>query len=127
MLGYLGIVPLVLGLRLLLLSPGTHENALPARVSAAGIAALLIANSVDTVAAFAPLFAESYPAVRLSLAVGFGLAAATWLTLVIGIAGRLRRLFDSSATAARLAPRIAGVIMILVGAYILWDSGTDTL
>ncbi len=126
-LGYVGVVPLAFGLRLLILSPEAHANALPARISAATIATLLIANSVDTVVAFAALFAESYPAVRVALGLGFALTAVTWLALVIRIAGRLRQLLDSSATVARLAPRIAGVIMVLVGAYILWDSGTDTL
>ena len=82
---------------------------------------LLIANSSDTVFALGPLFAESDASARTGLIAGFILAATLWLALVLGVSSRLAR----SKQLARIAPRIAPWMMILIGLYILSDSATD--
>ena len=120
-LGYLGIIPIALGLRILF-QPGTDtDGSAPFRTSAMSVAFILAANSVDTVAAFAPLFAESEMIVRLALMVGFAIAAGVLFTIVLRSAEQLSTMTDKGT----IAQRIAAVIMILVGIYVLLDTGTD--
>ena len=70
-LGYLGFVPISIGLYLLLApTTGDDEPAITA-ASWPAITGLLVANSSDTVFALGPLFAESQTSARI------GLAAAT--------------------------------------------------
>jgi cadmium resistance protein CadD (predicted permease) len=120
-LGYLGFVPLSIGLYLLVFTrpqpgdPASRPTAWPA------VAGLLFANSGDTIFAVGPLFAESGHEARLGLAVGFALIAALWLILILNVSERVAR----SALLSRLGPRLAPWMMILVGLYILSDSATD--
>ena len=125
-LGYLGIVPIVLGLRLALAGSPAAEPA-AAGTAVLPVAALLVGNSGDTVAAFAPLFAESSRPMRGAVAAGFLLSAALWLVLISRLSTRVGAVFRSSPKAQRLAHYFTAATMILVGAYILWDSSTDTL
>ena len=120
-LGYLGLVPLAIGLYLLLFTrPQTQE---PAARSTAwpAVALLLFANSGDTIFAVGPLFAESDNDARLGLVIGFVLVASVWLLLILNISERVAR----SGVLSRLGPRLAPWMMILVGLYILSDSATD--
>lgn len=122
-LGYLGFVPLGIGLYLLLFAgpqaadPASRPTTWPA------VAGLLLANSGDTIFAVGPLFAESGHDARFGLAVGFALIAGVWLALILNVSQRVAR----SATLSRLGPRIAPWMMILVGLYILSDSATDVV
>jgi len=125
-LGYLGIVPILLGLRLAIAGPPPAERT-EARMEAVPVAALLVGNSGDTIAAFAPLFAESARAMRIAVATGFVLCAAAWLFLLLRLSGHAEVAFRSSPTARRRAHQLAAATMIAVGSYILWDSSTDTL
>jgi cadmium resistance protein CadD (predicted permease) len=120
-LGYLGFVPLSIGLYLLIFaSPPAEEPA--SRASAwPAVAGLLFANSGDTIFAVGPLFAESGSDARIGLAIGFVLIAAVWLFLILTISQRVAR----SEILSRLGPRLAPWMMILVGLYILSDSATD--
>ena len=56
-----------------------------------------------------------------AMVVGFMACAALWLLLVFKLAGRLQSMDLSSGLFARLP----GLIMVLVGLYILADTGTD--
>ncbi len=125
-LGYLGIVPIALGLRLAVRGPAAAEQG-QSGTGALTIAALLIANSTDTIAALAPLFAESARASRIGLLLGFLLAALAWLVLMLTLTRRAGRALASSPRGQRFAHRFASTTMILVGAYILWDTATDSL
>jgi hypothetical protein len=49
--------------------------------------------------------------------------AALWLALILGVSSKLAR----SRRLARIAPRIAPWMMILIGLYILSDSATDVI
>lgn len=125
-LGYLGIVPLGLGLRLAFAGPAPPERQRQVGGPWA-IALLLLANSTDTVAAMAPLFAESSRASRLGLLAGFALATAVWLILMLMLAKRADTILATSPGARRFVHRFASTAMIIIGAYILWDTATDTL
>ena len=120
-LGYLGLVPIALGIRAFLLPGSATESATQLQTGAFSVALILAANSVDTVVTFAPMFAESEMVVRLALMVGFATAAVVLISLVLRSAQRLSRLNDKGP----VAQRIAAVVMILVGIYVLLDTGTD--
>ena len=125
-LGYLGILPLALGLRLAIMGPsGPGERTVAASTPA--IAVLLIANSSDTIAAFAPLIAESSRAARLALVAGYALAAVVWLTIMLTVSKQAEIRFRSSDRARRIAHYFAATTMIVIGSYILWDTATDRL
>jgi cadmium resistance protein CadD (predicted permease) len=121
MLGYLGFVPISIGLYLLLAPRPADDGTAVTAASWPAITGLLVANSSDTVFALGPLFAESDASARTGLIAGFILAATLWLALVLGVSSRLAR----SKQLARIAPRIAPWMMILIGLYILSDSATD--
>ena len=125
-LGYLGVLPLALGLRLALAGPGSpSERAVAASVPT--VAVLLIANSSDTIAAFAPLFAESSRSARTGLISGFLATAAVWLTIMLAVSKRAESWFLGSGRARTVAHYFAATTMIVVGTYILWDTATDTI
>jgi cadmium resistance protein CadD (predicted permease) len=122
-LGYLGFAPLSIGLYLLL-ATGTSDSQRPLNAASwPAVTGLLIANSSDTVFALGPLFAESGPAARIGLVAGFVMIAPLWLALILGVSSKLA----SSKRLARIAPRIAPWMMILIGLYILSDSATDVI
>lgn len=125
-LGYLGIVPLGLGLRLAISGPAPAEQ--EKKIGGAwAIAVLLIANSTDTIAALAPLFAESSRASRFGLLLGFAFAAVAWLVLMLMLTRSAGAVLGSSPKARRFAHYFASTTMIIVGAYIFWDTATDSL
>lgn len=120
-LGYLGIVPILFGLRMLFGSDAAPDAATATGPAAPAVAALLFANSSDTVAVFGSLIAESENHVVVALALGFVLAAAVWLRLIHSLSRRLLAGSRAQSLVARLMP----FVMIAIGIYILVDSGTD--
>jgi len=120
-LGYLGVVPITLGVRQLLFTGGPDAAVRPDAVSAASVGAILFSNSSDTLAAFGPLFVESEPVVALTL----GATLLVCATAVILLVERLQHAIGGKPWLDTLAARGTPVIMILVGAYILMDTATD--
>ncbi len=120
-LGYLGLVPISIGIYLLLFTGSAGDTAASGVRTWPAVAAVLFANSGDTIFAVGPLFAESGDGARIGLAVGFVLIAAIWLVLILGLSARIAR----SETLGRIGHRIAPWMMILVGLYVLSDSATD--
>ena len=122
-LGYLGFVPISIGVYLLLFT-GAQDAASADRGAAwPAIAGVLLANSGDTIFAVGPLFAESGSDARLGLALGFALVAFVWLLLILTVSERVAR----SRVLGTLGHRIAPWMMILVGLYILSDTATDVV
>ena len=121
MLGYLGVVPIGVGLRLLFHQSAATEGVPRLNAGAFSVAAILAANSLDTVATFAPLSAESEAIVRLALVVGFVASAAVLFTLVLQFAHHMSSLTDKGP----IVQKIAAVIMVLIGIYVLFNTGTD--
>ena len=121
MLGYLGVIPIALGLRMLVGQRAATGDTVQAKATAASVSMLLMANSVDTIGTFAPMLAESEPVVRLALIAGYAASAVLLFALVLRFSRQLSRLQNSE----RLAQRITAVIMIGVGVYVLLNTGTD--
>ena len=120
-LSLLGIVPLVLGLRLLFAQRSDTASGPAILNSAPAIAIVLIANSIDTMAVFGPMFAESQTIVVVGLAAGFLMTATLWLLLVIKISQRSQ----PTLAIARFERKLVPVVMIMIGCYILADTWTD--
>jgi cadmium resistance protein CadD (predicted permease) len=119
-LGYLGVVPVVLGLRMLF---QTHDDnpETPAPGGWLAVAAITFANSPDSLIVFGPLFIESEWLAVVGLVLGYMGCALIGLALVrVGMAqGAI------AERAKHIAPKLIPWLMILVGGYILWDSTTD--
>lgn len=121
MLGYLGVIPIALGLRMLAGQRAATGDTVQTKATAASVSMLLMANSVDTIGTFAPMLAESEPVVRLALIAGYAASAVLLFALVLRFSRQLSRLQNSE----KLAQRITAVIMIGVGVYVLLNTGTD--
>lgn len=120
-LGYLGVIPITLGVRQLLFNPGQAPTQVSQQMSTTSVATILLANSSDTVAAFGPLMAESELAVLVVLVLMFALAASLTITLV----NKLQASIGEQAWLDALAAKGTPFIMILVGSYILLNTTTD--
>lgn len=121
LLRYLGIVPIAIGIRLL--TTANAESAAPAAIqmTATSVFAFLAVSSMDTVATFGPLLAESEPVVRVSIVVGYVVMASAMLWGVLHVSRAANRLLQNNRFVLMLAP----LVMISVGVYILLDTGTD--
>lgn len=125
--GYLGIVPMLLGLKLLidLVRDRSNGSTGPAgsTMSPTTIAVSLFANSVDTMLVFAPLLADSSDAADYRIIAAYLLVAAAWFAIAHFFSRHARRLRAVVAVAQWIAP----LVMIAVGFYILNNTATDVL
>ncbi|MEH6588734.1 MAG: cadmium resistance transporter [Halioglobus sp.] len=131
LVGYLGLVPLLLGIRLLYLnwrSPPVlaleeAEDMKAGQSIWLSTFVLMLSNSGDSVALFLPLLAESGPSSLVVIVIAYLLMALLWggFSCLISSRGDLARRIESRAE------KIVPWIMILVGIYVLMDSATDTL
>jgi cadmium resistance protein CadD (predicted permease) len=126
-IGYLGLVPISLGVyRLISLrrSAGNGEAAVPAQALGVGaVGALTLANGGDTIAVILPLFAETEDALVWVLAGTIVSAAVLWFAIsrVIAKQAWVQR------TLLRVERWLVPTLLIVVGFYILLDTSTDTL
>lgn len=120
--GYLGFVPLVLGLRgavrMLVKTPGGAGPRLSSKSGVLGTTALFLVLSFDSFAVMAPLLADSAPGYRLWALGGAGAAVAGLAATAVMAAGR------AGTWAVRLE-RLGPFVMIAAGIYVLMNSGTD--
>jgi cadmium resistance transport/sequestration family protein len=132
-IGLLGFLPLIIGIKLLW-QPDAGELAVPSLKSAeqnrkqlfapltAQVAALTIANGGDNIGIYVPLFA-SQNIVGLLITLGtFAILVGIWCGLAIAFV-------QQPAIAKLLTERGAKFVpwvLILLGAYILYESGTVT-
>ncbi|MCV2886716.1 hypothetical protein [Ruegeria aquimaris] len=122
--GYLGLVPLALGLRGIVAQRRGQleaEQRVPMRRGLVATAVLFLSLSLDSFSVLAPLLADSAPAFRRA-----GLAGAAFAALTLGVGGLaaagLRR--GLGRWAARLEA-LAPWVMLGAGLYVLSNSGTD--
>jgi len=126
--GWLGIVPIALGLHSLERLRRDRAAPWPERpverqAGAFTVALVTLANAGDSFAVFVPLFAESEdPFVVLIVATGLvaGIlwcVLATWLVEHQALGHSFRR----------IGPRLLPFLMIGVGIYVLINTGSDTL
>lgn len=132
LIGYLGVVPLLLGLHMLYQSwtrtHATDEEFEPLAHTGEpkiwlSTFILMFSNSGDSVAVFLPLLAESGRSALLFIVCSYLAMAVLWSGLsylISGHQGLARRL-------EHRAEKIVPWIMIAVGIYILMDTATDTL
>ena len=121
-LGFLGFVPIGLGVRTLVLAETEDEPSVSADTWSA-VATLMVVNSGDTLAVFGPLFAESGSYSVAGLVAGFAIAAVGLLYVSM----RATRTRAVAALTERLGPRLVPWIMIGVGIYVLADTTTDMI
>ena len=129
-IGYLGILPIVLGVRGLVVlfrdrrraadhtSPIASPSARPL-----SIAGTQLANGTDTALVFGPLLADSEIGVDLTMIGGFVIMSVAWFGLA--------RLLESQASQIRVLERygnwIAPIVLIVVGFYILDNTRLDVV
>jgi len=124
-LGYLGVVPVLLGVRLLLKQfrrgPGEAEPLASAMGGVLAVASTQLSNGVDTVLVFAPLLADSEIVFDLEIAALFVVLIVLWFLLARMLSGHVGRL----PAIDRLGRWLAPLVMIGVGLYILSNTTTD--
>lgn len=124
-IGYFGLVPIVLGLRMLLANfrhdPETQDKTGQAHLGVIGLAATLFSNSVDTILVLAPLLIDSKSGIDLAIGISYTVIVPVWFALSYFLHHHAARLRWISNAARWLAP----LIMITVGAYIIDNTMTD--
>jgi cadmium resistance protein CadD (predicted permease) len=126
LIGYLGVIPIGLGLYSLLVQlrgPAGPAEAPASSGAALGVAATLVANSVDSIIVFAPMIADSKASLDPFIALAFLVVAAAWFWMAKVASQHASRLDVLTRAAGWLAPPI----MIYVGIYILMNTATDVL
>ena len=129
-IGYLGILPISLGLRGLYLlvrdrNAATLDDGINAGNAAhpLSIAGTQLANGSDTALVFGPLIADSEFGLDVAMIAGFIVMSALWF--------RLARFLESRASKIRVLERyghwIAPIVLIVVGLYILDNTQTDII
>ena len=129
-IGFLGVIPIALGLMelkqlygLSRTGSGIEATGVPQGGPALplSIAMTQVANGVDTILVFGPLFADSKMTIDFVILVGFLVMTLLWFGLA--------RILGSHAARFKVIGRygqwIAPIVMILVGFYILNDTRTD--
>ncbi len=127
-LGYLGLLPLSMGLYRLLQafrwsSRGAQVPAVASTFGIVGVATLTIANGADTLGVLLPLFAETQEPLTYVLAGTVVLTAAFWVALSGWISGHPWVRLNIERAERWLVP----AMLIVVGLYILLNSATDTV
>ncbi len=128
-LGYLGVIPMLLGIRLLLanfrgvepVDSPPPQSALDAGTGVAALASTQLSNGVDTVLVFAPLLADSQLIFDAEIAGLFLLLVVAWFGLARFLGEHALKL----PVLERLGRWLAPLVMIGVGLYILGNTATD--
>lgn len=125
--GYLGVIPVSLGLKglydLSRNSSDAKDDAVSEHIAPLSIAATQVANGVDTVLVFGPLLADSESKIDLVVVIGFVLMTFAWF----GLARFLERHASRLTILDRYGHWVAPIVLILVGLYILDNTSTDVL
>ncbi len=125
-IGYLGVIPIALGIYSLIGQFRGQEQAAGEQRgngAALGIAATLAANSVDSIILFSPMLADSKASIDPFIAAAFVAVAAAWYGLAKYASHHAARLDAVTKVAGWIAP----LIMIYVGVYILMNTSTDVI
>ena len=129
--GYLGVIPIGLGLYTLLRQHVEAGVPVPGYAGAetgslrlgAGSFALMLGNSADSLALLVPLLAETSQRFLPLVLASWVSMALLWvgLALIIGSDERLAKRVDDRGS------RVIPWVMVAVGLYILLDTATDTI
>ena len=125
--GYLGVIPLTMGiyrLSLALIGRGGGPNlGQVTRVGPWSVGLVMLANNGDSLAVLTSLFAETREPFTFLIA-GTGLTMALAWSRLAGWVARHPKL---EAPVRRWSPYLLPLILIVIGWYVLSDTGTDTL
>jgi len=127
-IGYLGVVPIGLGLKALYENlrsgRGRAETSRPAPDSLSlSIATTQVANGTDTVLVVGPLLADSELGVDVLMIFGFVAMSLAWF----GLSWLLSRHAGRISLVERYGHWIAPIVLIVVGLYILDNTQTDVV
>jgi len=126
-IGYLGLVPILLGARVLLArlrhGPVAMAGNVTMQAGSAGVATTLFSNSVDTILVISPLLGDTHSRFDMVIVVAYLAVACVWFALAYILHARTVRLKWLSSKAQWVAP----LIMITVGLYILDNTLTDMI
>jgi cadmium resistance protein CadD (predicted permease) len=126
-IGFLGVIPIAIGLKeLYVLSRAASEAeavGVPGSefVRPLSIATTQVANGVDTILVFGPLFADSLMTIDFVILAGFIAMSFLWFGLA-RILGNHAARFE---VIERYGHWIAPIVMVVVGLYILDNTRTD--
>jgi cadmium resistance protein CadD (predicted permease) len=132
-IGLLGLVPLAIGLKLLWPKADEGEVAVPAAAPShrkhrflapltAQVAALTVANGGDNIGIYVPLFANKTLVGLLATLGTFGMLVGVWCGLAIALVRHPPIAQILTERGEKLVPWV----FILLGCYILYESGTVT-
>ena len=123
-IGLLGLVPIALGIRGLLLTAGDDAQrgpalAVPVR-GVVGVVAVTVANGADNLSVYTPLLRHdaTAPTVAIYVAV-FAVLVAVWCVVASFVAGRQKVVDLVDATGHWFAP----TVFILIGLFVVLTSG----
>lgn len=123
-LGYLGFIPIALGIyRAWELTRG-HPADSSIRASSAGVIAvtlLMLAQSGDTLAVYISLFADTSEYLETAMLITFAVCAVLWISAARWLAGH--RLIQEPLE--RWGRYLLPVLLIVIGVLILMDTPTD--
>lgn len=123
--GYLGVIPLVLGLwgvwQQWRGSEGDAQDYLPSGGTFLACTLLFLSLSTDSLAVFAPLLADNLPGYHMSTLIGAAVAVFSLAAIGFGLSGVASKGHSIVHRLERLGP----YAMIAVGLYVLANSGTD--
>jgi len=126
LIGYLGVIPIGLGIYSLVGQIRSHARTVDAHTRSGatlGIAATLTANSVDSIIIFSPMLADSKASVDPFIGIVFVAVAAAWFWIAKLASHHAARLDAVTNAAGWIAP----LMMIYVGVYILMNTATDVV
>jgi len=111
-LGWLGVLPILIGLKLLLLR---EDREAPAVRGASAVALVTVANGADNLAVYVPLFAASGPDALAAYGATFAVMTGLWCLVA-------RRLVGHPAAQLplrRWGPRLVPWLLVALGAWIV--------
>jgi len=125
--GYLGLVPILLGVKMLVQQIRGRAETLVGTIaqdlSFLAVATTLFTNSADTMLVFSPLLADSETGTDHVIILAYIAVATIWFLLAHFLSRHAARLHGISVVAQWFAP----LIMIVVGFYILDNTITDVV
>ncbi len=127
MTGWLGLLPLSLGvaglLRMHLADAGgtVEATAVEAAPGYSAIVMLMLATSGDSIALFTATFADTDSGYWPAMAIAVFAAGAAWSAVANGLGARI----GGNGAVIRYAARLVPWMMMAIGAYILLDTPTD--
>ncbi len=121
--GYVGVIPIALGLWTLWRRHGGQSDvAAPPAVAGFGLTLVMfLGMSGDSLAVMTPLVIDSARSYRIAVLLG----ASGAIVIMAVCAALLSRVADRAQVVATRAEAVSPYVMMLAGAYVLWDSATD--